>query len=1072
MPVRVRACPTRGALVACAALWALGAVSHADFLRPYTPVFRFVDNLRAAKIEGKMKPSAGLATIGGKTMATLSEHPDAPGEPLVCATFPDIKLPAIAGAERLVLRFYTAIREGFSPAANPVFDGVEFIVRVNGTEVSRTVCNVQQWTEHTVDLSALAGQTVTVAFLTDPRTNPAYDWAVWGVPELRIEGRPSEVKIAKVPFLRYAALMARSLPERVAFRDDTGAAWTAACVLERDLDLPCLVADAVEAGQTPPVPTPPAMVVGEGADPANHTLIKVLNGYGLAELQFLAYPPEVSGGVAVEAGRFAGLGEAIVACPLSVAEPRTVRLFTRRGALLGEFSPVGAQAPFAVAVGDFLPEHSGDEIALCSQQWGADGEVAVLDVTGAVLAHMALTQTPGGPVELSARGEEVLVSFRDAARVARIHFPTHHCDWLELPALPKGGAAYATAFDGAGLALTGPEEERSTLSVLDAAGRVTLQDVGARENRFYLAGFVGADPDMPEGRYVKKCQFAHIRTDGSSPLYSDPTGCEQTPEKVAGPDFMARHARSLETYNQDPPKMWEPCFTHRMFAKGFAPWAEVRDPDTGLPKYMALSRNDNTTAYGEFGRDADFLPSTYAFGLPALENLYILPLRAFLRGLGPHFRANPEHFVCVEPNHEHEIAVERDGSIGDYNPRMIEGFFLYLRSVYGDDLSRLRQTLGLPETEFFDAPRQWDRGEWDATTPENPLFREWVAYNRSVVCRRVAQTFREALLAGFPPEAVTCHQIPDIYAIGDLKAFSKVVARITPVDWMLNSGVGYGFTRYGVWYNRPHDALQDANAAGFNLQTIGEYQALTPDADAAYEQLRFIFEHGGYGVHCMKWPAGFDKGYNDTMAQAARRLVAEEKPRPGVTGGVGQVRPVRRGDRRFNVACIGTGKRTGLLKSLNADGTWEGSVYVVPFHAAVEIAALPDVPTELAADGRWRSQALAGMDSGCQVELSGWARAQARAATLSISMERDGVPLGGMAQDVKLGAQWRFVRFVFRCQVPAEGLRLALSTDAAVAFRDLLITRQTEQTPKVVKGQFDGRAHRGGVTFAILPESS
>ena len=1065
--------PIHRAVVAwmCVGLLALVVAAHADFMRPYTPVFNFVDNLRAAKIEGKMKASAGVATIGGKTLATLSEHPDAPGEPLVRVTFPDIRLPTITAPERLILRFFTAIREGFSPAENPVFDGVEFIVQINGQDFFRTVSTVQQWTEHSIDLSAFAGQTVTVAFLTSPRTNSAYDWAVWGAPELRIEGRPSEVKIAKIPFLRYTALMARPLPERLAFRDEAAGAWTAACVLERDLDLPCLVRDAEQAGQTLPVPAAPALVVGEGPDPENHTLVKVLNGYGLAELQFLAYPPEVTGGVAVEAGRFTDVGEAIVTCPLGAREPGTVRLFSRRGALLAEFSPTDASPPFALAVGDFLPDHPGDEIALCPRQWEADGALAVVDATGAVLARIPLVQTPGGAVELAPRGGEVLVSFRDAGRVAGVNFAKRDWQWLNAPALPPGGAAYATAFDDAGLILAGPDPQFSTLTVVDAAGKATVQDVGARENRFYLGGFVGADPNMPEGRYVKKCQFAHIRTDGSSPLYSDPMGCEQTPEKIAGPEFLARHAKTLGSYNDDPPKMWEPCFTHRMFAKGFAPWAEVKDPETGLPRYMALSRNNNTTAYGEFGRDADFLPSTYAFGLPALENLYILPLRAFLRALAPHFRSNPEHFVCVEPNHEHEIAVERDGTIGDYNPRMIDGFFLYLRSVYGDDLAKLRQTLGLPEAEFFDAPRQWDRGDWDVTNPQNPLFREWVAYNRSVVCRRVAQTFREALLAGFPPEAITCHQIPDLYAIGDLKAFSKVVARITPVDWMLNSGVGYGFTRYGVWYNRPHDALQDANSAGFNMQTIGEYQALTPDAEAAYQQLRFIFEHGGYGVHCMKWPAGFDKGYNDTMAQAARRLVAEEKPRPGVTGGVGQVRAVTVENRRFNIACIGTGQRTGLLKSLNADGTWEGSVYVVPFHAAVAVTALANIPAELRAGARWTSEALAGLDSGCQVEVSGWARAQGQGATLRIGVERDGVALSGLAQDVKLGAQWRFVRYVFRCQVPVEGLRMVLSSDAGVAFRDLQITREEEQTPKVVKGRFDGRAHRGGVTFAVLPQN-
>ena len=78
---------------------------------------------------------------------------------------------------------------------------------------------------------------------------------------------------------------------------------TSVSVDDRDLDLASQIEDFRPHTGLPPVDLGPRLVVGQGGSSSNHTLIRVLNHYGIAELQFLAYPSSVRGGVYVAAGR-------------------------------------------------------------------------------------------------------------------------------------------------------------------------------------------------------------------------------------------------------------------------------------------------------------------------------------------------------------------------------------------------------------------------------------------------------------------------------------------------------------------------------------------------------------------------------------------------------------------------------------------------------------------------------------------------------------------------------------------------------------------------------------------------
>lgn len=233
------------------------------------------DTLAGPSVVNPAGAAAAAVAAGGVTRGAISQHPAATGAPLVRIEYRRVALPPVRGAERLALRFAVGIRDGFSRDANPRFDGCAFIVEVEGCRVFRRAWAEQRWSEERVDLTSLAGRTAAVAFLTDPLTNSAYDWAAWGAPRIVIEGRRATPKpIPAVPFLRLDALLRAPEPERVLESRRDGPARTLVAVMDRSLDLPAQLRDTARVAGPPAAPLPPPMVAGEGPDPANHTLVR------------------------------------------------------------------------------------------------------------------------------------------------------------------------------------------------------------------------------------------------------------------------------------------------------------------------------------------------------------------------------------------------------------------------------------------------------------------------------------------------------------------------------------------------------------------------------------------------------------------------------------------------------------------------------------------------------------------------------------------------------------------------------------------------------------------------------
>jgi hypothetical protein len=661
----------------------------------------------------------------------------------------------------------------------------------------------------------------------------------------------------------------------------------------------------------------------------------------------MAYSVSVTGGVNVNTGRLFPPDMSIVASPLMDASVRAIRVFNEQGILLVEFEPSAAvDAPFMVAVGDYLPGETGDEIAIASRNQGEQNRsILIYNGQGQLLSTIPTPCPYAGASDTLALStahcqgaDSLLLFYRDLKKAVILAPSTSKTKEYYLGGLPDNSTVYESAFANHLFVAGGIESVFSTIQVIDTQENISSIDVGHRENCFWVVPPIGP-PSWSDSDYIKNGRFMHLRTDQSSPAYGNPDFNNNDFDYWAGGSFNNYIETTQADYASGLPGMWEPTYTHRHHQFASTPWQNEIDPATGLNKYMMLSRLNNPAIYPG---GSTFNCLTYAFDLPAIDHLYTWPQRAYVRALAEKFRGpngSPEQLIGLDACHEWEIYVPQDESIGDYNPKMIAGFYNNLLNLYNTH-AKINSRFG---TDFvgssdFDAPRNSGRGSWDNYDTNNSFFNAWVEYNRQVIFRRHAQTFSECLLAGFPPEIIKTHQIPASYAVGT-PISSR---RITPIDWILAAGTGFGGTRYGVWYTWPLNWIQGSFSCGQTMVGIQEYNSITENQDDATNQMHYMFEHGVNFIHCM---SSFP--YSDVLQNAYLSLMAGNPPREGTTGGIGQVRTVLQpegsGNKPYNIVQVGTGaQHSGLLKSVNTDGTWEGTVYVVPFHAHVDVQAITE----------------------------------------------------------------------------------------------------------------------------------
>ena len=128
-------------------------------------------------------------SIAGVRKSAIDAHPPhriIPGDNIRrdTSTFGEWALSLPDTSTPLYLDFDIGLREGSEGS-----DGVTFIVSIQGTELFRRLYKAQRWEHVRLDLTPYRKQRVTLRFSTTPGPvgDGAWDWAMWGDPEITYE---------------------------------------------------------------------------------------------------------------------------------------------------------------------------------------------------------------------------------------------------------------------------------------------------------------------------------------------------------------------------------------------------------------------------------------------------------------------------------------------------------------------------------------------------------------------------------------------------------------------------------------------------------------------------------------------------------------------------------------------------------------------------------------------------------------------------------------------------------------------------------------------------------------------
>lgn len=849
------------------------------------------------------------------------------------------------------------------------------------------------------------------------------------------------------------------------------------------------------------VPKAPVIAAGQGNSKTNNTLVRVFNEEQACTAQFLAFAPEVKGGVQVRLGA-SDSGKLLIAAAAydaSLKSAQSIKVFDSFGTLIYSFVPKNIKAPYNIEIGKFISD--SDKYYLFVSPMTADGKNSTFElydltdgsfkktVKGGFdsgVKKQKITLSSFSPDADRTKTEKIIVTFTDSNKV--YYLDCNDSSWTnaDITLSENITGIYSSAFKGEILGSVS-EEVYSNICVYGSGvsenaseeiKKGVLLNVGDKENHFYST-YAESNPDG----YVDFGAFNHLRTDLSNAAMDEVSRYTDKIEEI--PDYLKSlpyeswkyifSQNQKELYHSQY-NMWEPCFTHRWNSTQFTQNLTKVIKD-GYPAYASIGRNNASGTYEEL--ESSFLIGTYADGVIELAKLRIYPLRTALQQIAAEFRGvqgEPEKLIAVSPVHEQEINIA--GSVGDYHPNMITGFRKYLLDLYGS-VQNINKRFG---TEFnseeeIDAPR-FDpkslnnsecRGDWDIYG-KSDYFTQWSLYTRYIVNKRILEAYREALLAGFPPEAINAHQIPEGDAVAGF--LGEANTRISPTDVVSICGTAYGGTRYGFFANSVNNFIELAHGAGHNNITLGEYSALADDYDIALKQLRYLYENGVKFTHIIvPYPANSLEYKYVSLAEskAIKKLQEENNARTASTGGTGMIHPVYRGDKSFNIVQLGDENHNGLLKSVKQDGTWEGSVYIVPFHSGVDVTSVKMNKTK----NGYASGAVKGMQYGDQIELTFHAKYKGKdTAYVNIEVYHAGCLIEGAAVKYALTANETPYRYVLSNQLTMDEIEIRITFEcedrSQLVTEHLQCTLQTEDAAHKYVGDFEREANKGGISFDIF----
>jgi hypothetical protein len=229
--------------------------------------------------------------------------------------------------------------------------------------------------------------------------------------------------------------------------------------------------------------------------------------------------------------------------------------------------------------------------------------------------------------------------------------------------------------------------------------------------------------------------------------------------------------------------------------------------------------------------------------------------------------------------------------------------------------------------------------------------------------------------------------------------------------------------------------------------------------------------------------------FNDNQAkaeeEAIKMLMADNEPRPGYTGGTTGAVGVNQNGKQYSIVQIGAGANsdsTGLLKSIDASGKWEGTVYLVPFHTKQQSAAIEALNTPMEGTKNvFSTGELDAIKNADQVEITFTAKKSGDArARVVIETYHKGCLVADSTATYELTETLTPYRYVLSNQLYESGLevRITFRTEAGdgsmdgITVENLYGTLQTEHAGFSYyhgnKAYRMSEPHEGGVTFDLL----
>ena len=814
-------------------------------------------------------------------------------------------------------------------------------------------------------------------------------------------------------------------------------------------------------------------VAGQGENDGNSTIVRVFNEYSAKTAQFMAFPGDIIGGVKVAAGYvdYNGTNRLVIATAAFNAKngkARSVRVFDERGVLYMEVVPeFRDNAPFNILIGRFVGDT--DELLVTSASFDRNGsfDYAIYSLkdgkllkNGKSAAEKSLSKEKW---KISKQGDKGIIIFAcESLKACTADFSGDvKLKKLDVKLDETENGLFESAFaEGEYVATVNQNPDDSYKSFVkiydDKNADGELLDVATYENTFFWAN--DSDADFEDSTYVKKANFKHIRTDvdiSGMTAKTDMTTLAERPYSEW--KSLVKFGSYSDSYN-----VWEPCFSHRWIGKLPLSKMKSQRDENGTLRYISLTKNGKNTNYEELGATSDI--GTYAEGIIETDKLRIYPLRHTLENLYGYFINDAEKTVAIEPVHELEIAV--GNSVGDYHPQMIEGFRSYLLGRYGT-IENINAKFGtdFKSREEIDAPRDGalgDRGAWDLY--KGAFFEEWSLYTRSIVNKRIAESYREALLAGFPAEIICGHSIPEGDAIEGL--LGQADTRMSPVDAMMTLGTSFGATRYGIWFQDNKNFLRLANSAGFKNMTLGEYDSL--EATSSTEQLNYVWSHGVKFVNILNPGGQFDFATKADI-ESVRKLAETDGPRPGSTGNTLYAAAVESGDRKFEVVEL----KHGLLKSVDENGTWTGDVYLQPFHSAIVVE---NFTLKKNARSGSNTAVFGDLNTGDVIEMNCNAHYNFKDENdycrLMIEVYEDGVLNESLSDYFEFSDKDENYKFVIVNDVPLGEIKIKIRFECGdyqnVSVNEIFGSVQRESIARKYFGDFSATEHQGGVTFDVV----